>query len=92
MALGFKMSTEEFLCAAKIKFVTAAQSAVCTQFHMDPPIRVSIYDWNKKFKQKVCDATVDRFRTCFQRSLQHSMRRASRQLQLPQTKRHLNPN
>jgi hypothetical protein len=73
-------------------------TCIRTQFHMEPPSRVSIYAWYKKFEQKGCickgkrpgpasvsDATVDRVRTCFQRSPQKSTRRTNRKLQLPQT-------
>jgi hypothetical protein len=65
---------------------------------MEPPSQVSIYAWNKKFEQKGCickgkspgrpfvsDAAVDRVRACFQHSPQKSTRRASPELQLPQT-------
>jgi transposase len=83
---------------AKKEYVTAVQRAFRTQFHMEPLSRVSIYAWYKEFEQKGCicknkcsgrpsasDATVDRIRACFQCSPQKSTRRASRELQLPQT-------
>jgi hypothetical protein len=67
-------------------------------FHVEPPSRVSIYAWCKKFEQKGCickgkspgrssvsDAAVDRVRACFQHSPQKSTHRASRELQLPRT-------
>jgi hypothetical protein len=83
---------------AKKEFVTAVQDAFRIQFHMEPPNRVSIYAWYKKFEQKGCicknkspgwpsvsDATVDHVQACFQCNPQKSMRRASRELQLQQT-------
>jgi transposase len=83
---------------AKKESVTAVQRAFRTQFHIERPSRVSIYAWYKKFEQKGCickgkspgrpsvsDAAVDRVRACFQRSPQKSTRRASSELQLPQT-------
>jgi hypothetical protein len=89
---------------AKKESVTAVQRAYRTQFHMEPPSQVSIYAWYKKFEQKGCicknksrdrpsvsGATVDRIRACVQRSPQKSTRRASRELQLPQTNRLQNP-
>jgi hypothetical protein len=103
MPLVLKMATPQqrswcVLQVAKIESVTAVQRAFRTQFHMEPPSRVSIYAWYKKFDQKGCickikspgwpsvsDATVDRVQACFQRSPQKSTLQASRELQLPQT-------
>jgi hypothetical protein len=103
MPLVLKMGTPQqrswcVLQLAKKESVTAVKRAFRTQFHLEPPSRVSIYPWYKKFEQKgwickgkspgrphVSDTTVDRVRACFQRSPQKSTRRASRELQLPQT-------
>jgi hypothetical protein len=65
---------------------------------MEAPSRVSIYAWYNKFEQKWClckgkspgrpsvsDAAVDRVQAYFRRSPQKSTRRASPELQLPQT-------
>jgi hypothetical protein len=103
MPLVLKMATPQHgswcvLQLAKKESVTAMQRAFRVQFHMEPPSRVSIYAWYKKFEHKmwicknkrpgrpsVSDATVDRVRACFQCSPHKSTRRASRELQLPQT-------
>jgi hypothetical protein len=39
---------------AEIESATAVQRAFRTQFHMEPPSRISIYAWYKKFEQKGC--------------------------------------
>jgi hypothetical protein len=103
MPLVLRMATPQqrswcVLQLVKKESVTAVQRAFRTQFYMEPPSRVSIYSWYKKFKQKgriykgkspgrlsVSDAIVYRVRACFQRSKQKSTRLASRELQLPQT-------
>jgi hypothetical protein len=103
MPLVLKMATPQqrswcVLQLAKKESVTAVQRAFRSQFHTEPPSRVSIYAWYKKFEHKGCickdkspgrpsvsDEAVDRVRACFQRSPQKSTRRASRELQLPQT-------
>jgi hypothetical protein len=59
MSLFLKMVTpqQRSLCvlqSAKKGSVTAVQCAFHTQFHMEPPSRVSIYAWYKKFEQKGC--------------------------------------
>jgi hypothetical protein len=77
MSLVLKMATPQqrswwVLQLAKKDYVTVVQCAFRTQFHMEPPSRVSIYTWYKKFEQKGCicknkspdwssvsDATVD---------------------------------
>jgi hypothetical protein len=77
MPLVMKMATPQqswcVLQLAKKESVTAVQRAFRTQFHKEPPSRVSISAWYKKFEQKGCickhtspdrpsvpDATVDR--------------------------------
>jgi transposase len=103
MPLVLKMATaqQRSLCVLQLgkkESVTAVQRAFRTPFHMEPPSRISIYAWYKKFEQKGCicknkspgrpsvsDATMERVRACFQRSPQKSTCRAGRELQLPQT-------
>jgi hypothetical protein len=59
MPLVLKMATPQqrswcVMQLAKKESVTAVQRAFRTKFHMEPPSRVFIYAWYKKFEQKWC--------------------------------------
>jgi hypothetical protein len=102
MPLVLKMATPQqrswcVLQLAKKQSETAVQCAFRTQFHMEPPSRVSTYAWYKKFDQKGCickgkspgrpsvsDTTVDCVWACFQCSPWKSTHWASHELRLPQ--------
>jgi hypothetical protein len=65
MPLVLKMATLQqrswyVLQLAKKESVTAVQRAFRTQFRMEPPSRVSIYAWYKKFEQKGSFASITR--------------------------------
>ena len=83
---------------AKTESWTRVQRNFRTKFTKQPPDRRSILNWHAKFKEEGClcpaketgrpstsDATVEQVRNAFQRSPQKSVKRASRELQLPST-------
>ena len=77
---------------------TLVQCAFCTKFRIEAPERKSTLRWHGKFIKDEClcpakrmgrpstsDDTVERVRTAFEWSPRKSIRRASRELQLPTT-------